>query len=312
MSFPRWLRDLGKRRLFQLFLFGQRLGVDVLPRHFYSSLPDIRALTASDDWRLPSTMPGVAGTDVDLQLAEARSWFPPEVTSALHETDVHADACRENGADGYGPMEAQFLHAFVAARRPRRIVQVGAGVTTAVILAAAKRHDVDVEVIAVDPYPTSLLEQLASDGSIRLLRSPAQTVAMETFTGLEGGDLLLVDSTHTVKVGSEVNRLILEVFPRLQAGVVIHVHDIMFPYDYQPDTLDGRLFFWDESTLLHAFLIHNQHARILLSQSMLAHARQAELKELLVGFQPARMRDGLFDGERNGGNFPSATYLLTI
>lgn len=311
MSFSRRTRDVGKRMLFQFFRIGQRLGVDVLPRHFYSSVPDIKALTGSQEWRAPSTMPGVAGADVDEQLAEARAWFTAEVSAALNETNVHADACTENGADGYGPMEAQFLHAFIASRRPRRVVQVGAGVTTAVILAAAKRHGVDVAVTAVDPYPTPLLEKLASDGSITLLRSPAQTVAMETFTELEAGDLLLVDSTHTVKVGSEVNRMILDVFPRLKPGVVVHVHDIMFPYDYQPDTLDGRLFFWDESTLLHAFLIGNDHARILLSQSMLVHAKQAELKELLVGYRPAKMRDGLFDGDRDGADFPSATYLLT-
>ena len=70
-------------------------------------------------------MPGVAGVDVDLQLAEARAWFAPEFCAALEETDLHADACRENGADGYGPMEAQFLHAFrshtsPASRRPGR------------------------------------------------------------------------------------------------------------------------------------------------------------------------------------------------
>lgn len=283
----------------------------MLPRHFYSSVPDIRELTGSADWRAPRPMTGVAGTDVDAQLAEARAWFTPEVGAALKATDVHADACKENGADGYGPMEAQFLHAFVATRKPRRVVQVGAGVTTAVILAAAKHHKIDVDVTAVDPFPTPLLERLASEGSITLLRSPAQTVDMETFTALEAGDLLLIDSTHTVKVGSEVNRMILDVLPRLQPGVVVHVHDIMFPYDYQPDTLDGRLFFWDESTLLHAFLIGNEHASILLSESMLVHAKQDELKEILVGYRPARMRDGLFDGDRDGAHFPSATYLLT-
>ncbi len=312
MSFSRRIRDVGKRILFKLFRFGQRLGVDILPRHFYSSVPDLRELSSSEQWRAPSPMTGVAGVDVSEQLTEARAWFTSEVGAALKETDVHADACIENGADGYGPMEAQFLHAFVATRMPRRVVQVGAGVTTAVILAAAKRHDVDVEVIAVDPFPTPLLERLASEGLIKLLRSPAQTVDMETFTALEAGDLLLIDSTHTVKVGSEVNRMILDVLPRLQPGVVVHVHDIMFPYDYQPDTLDGRLFFWDESTLLHAFLIGNEHARILVSQSMLVHAKQAELEEILIGYRPVAMRDGLFDGDRDGAHFPSATYLLTV
>ncbi len=128
MSFSRRTRDFGKRMLFRFFRVGQRLGVDVLPRHFYSSVPDIRELTASEEWRAPSDMPGVAGSDVEAQIAEARAWFTDDVSKALNETNVHADACKENGADGYGPMEAQFLHAFIATRRPRRVVQVGAGV----------------------------------------------------------------------------------------------------------------------------------------------------------------------------------------
>ncbi len=179
-------------------------------------------------------------------------------------------------------------------------------------LAAAERHGVDVDVTAVDPFPTPLLERLASEGAITLLRVPAQTVAIETFTALEPGDLLLVDSTHTVKVGSEVNRLILEVLTCLKPGVVVHFHDITFPDDDQPDTLDGRLFFWDESTLLHAFLIGNAHARILLSQSMLVHANAQALDELLVGYRPARMQDGLFAGKREGAHFPLGDLLAHV
>ena len=206
-------------------------------------------------------------------------------------------------------MEAQILHGFIASRRPKRVVQVGAGVSTAVILAAAERHGVDVEVTAVDPFPTELLTELDAANEITLLREPAQTVDLDVFTALGEGDLLFIDSTHTVKVGSEVNRLILEVLPRLAPGVVVHVHDITFPYDYQPDTDSGRLFFWDESTLLHAFLIHNSHASILVSSSMLVHEQGAGLDSLLVGYQPTTMRDGTFSGPREGKHFPSSTYV---
>ena len=53
--------------------------------------------------------------------------------------------------------------------------------------------------------------------------------------------MLFVDATHTVKPGSEVNRIILDVLPRLDAGVFVHFHDIYFPYDYQRGLLSSEL-----------------------------------------------------------------------
>lgn len=305
----RRIRDILKRRLHTAFRIGQRLGVDVLPRHFYSSIPDVRELSSSDVWRRPTSLYGVAGTDTNVQLAELSGWLTDDVRAVFAAADVHAAAVERNGADGYGPMEAQILHGFIANRRPKQVVQVGAGVSTAVILAAAAQHGVDVAVTAVDPFPTDLLTELDATDEITLLREPAQTVDLEVFTTLGAGDLLFIDSTHTVKVGSEVNRLILEVLPRLAPGVVVHVHDITFPYDYQPDTDAGRLFFWDESTMLHAFLIHNSHASILVSSSMLVHEQNSVLDSLLVGYRPTPMRDGTFSGGRDGRHFPSSTYL---
>lgn len=305
----RRIRDILKRRLHTAFRIGQRLGVDVLPRHFYSSIPDVRELASNDVWRRPTSLFGIAGTDTSVQLAELGEWLTDDVRAVFATTDVHAAAIERNGADGYGPMEAQILHGFIASRRPKRVVQVGAGVSTAVILAAAERHGIDVDITAVDPFPTDLLTELDASNDITLLREPAQTVDLDVFTSLGEGDLLFIDSTHTVKVGSEVNRLILEVLPRLAPGVVVHVHDITFPYDYQPDTDAGRLFFWDESTLLHAFLIHNSHASILVSSSMLVHEQNSGLDSLLVGYRPTTMRDGTFAGPREGRHFPSSTYL---
>lgn len=306
----RRIRDILKRHLHTAFRVGQRLGVDVLPRHFYSSIPDTRELSSSNVWRRPMTLQGVAGTDTTVQMRELEGWLTVDVRAVFDDTDVHAAAVERNGADGYGPMEAQILHGFVATQRPRRIVQVGAGVSTAIILAAAERHGLEVDVSAVDPFPTALLTELDEAGQITLLREPAQTVDLDVFTSLEAGDLLFIDSTHTVKVGGEVNRLILEVLPRLAPGVVVHVHDITFPYDYPPDTDTGRLFFWDESTLLHAFLINNSHASILMSASMLVHGQKNALAEVLAGYRPATMRDGTFSGRREGGHFPSSTYVL--
>ena len=254
---PRSRRDRIKSLLHYAFISGQRMGVDVLPRHFYSAIPDIRELRRSQQWRAPRSLVGLLGFDKSAQLDTLEGWFPPDVRERLAGRDLQAEASAENGAVGYGPTEATLLYAFVATQRPRRVIQVGAGASTAVILAAAAEVGHDVEIVCVDPFPTDYLVSQHDLGRITLDRRPAQEVPLAELCELQAGDLFFVDSTHTVKPGSEVNRLIFEVLPRLSPGVWIHFHDIWFPYDYARDVLDAGLFFWNESPLLHAFLIDN-------------------------------------------------------
>jgi hypothetical protein len=106
-----------------------------------------------------------------------------------------------------------------------------------------------------------------------------------------------------------VNRIVLEVLPRLPAGAFVHFHDIYFPYDYQSSTLTG-LCFGGESTLLQAFLINNQRYSIAVSLSMLHHACPREMQSVLPNYQPAKMEFGLL--EDGPGHFPSAIYLKVL
>ena len=302
-------RERAKATLHHLFVAGQRLGVDILPRHFYSAIPDVHELRRTSLWRAPRSMVGVDGLDSEQQLVLLRSWLSSAVLDLLDGTDVHAEACRENGAVGFGPSEASVLFAFVASQRPAKVLQVGAGVSTAVVLAAAAAVGHSVELVCVDPFPTPYLTRLADEGRIRLDRRPAQEVGLEDLTALADGDLFFVDSTHTVKPGSEVNRIVFEVLPRLEAGVWVHVHDVWFPYDYARDVLTRGLFFWNESPLLHAFLIDNARISVQLCTSWLHYAEAAALGEVVPGYRADPGEHGLQAGDAPRGHFPSSAYL---
>lgn len=290
----------------------QRLGASVTPNHFYSEIPDVRSLRAQTLWREPFSMVGVRGADPDAQLRFAREVCSPfsRDLAAHPEGDpagVYARAIRSNGEIGYGPTEAEFLYCFVRRFKPRRVVQVGCGVSTAlVLLAAGDEPGYAPELTCVEPFPTEFLRREASAGRITLRHEPAQATPPEVFAALADGDLLFVDSTHTVKPGSEVPRLMLEAMPRLAPGVFVHFHDIFFPYDYPPDALGSQIFFWRESLLLHAFLAMNPGFELCASLSMLHHARAGALRELLPNYRPAPMSGGLFAGP---GHFPSSTFL---
>jgi hypothetical protein len=153
VGLQRRLRDLGKLQLRRLFELGQRAGVDILPRHFYSSVPDIRELRRDESWKRPHSLVGVRGGNVDEQMDELRGWCSDEVRARLARGDVWSRACAEHGEAGYGPIDAEVLWAFVATRRPPRDVQVGAGVSTSVILEAATSAGHDLGVVCVDRPP---------------------------------------------------------------------------------------------------------------------------------------------------------------
>lgn len=299
-------RDIGKRALRKLFELGQRIGVDILPRHFYSSIPDVRSLKKASAWRVPRSMAGVAGKDLDEQVRRFADCFSAETVELLRVSDVYGDACKANGAVGYGPIEGEVLYAYVRTHRPRKVVQVGAGVSTAIILRAAQDAGYRADVTCVDPFPTSYLEEAGGRGEIRLLDVPAQEVPLEELTGVGEDGLLFVDSTHTVKPGSEVNKIILDALPLMSEGSTAHFHDITFPYDYHPDILDKALFFAEETALLLAYLSENRRARILFSMSMLHHARAEAITELLPRYVPAGNEHGVRTWD---GHFPSSTYI---
>jgi hypothetical protein len=105
---------------------------------------------------------------------------------------------------------------------------------------------------------------------------PAQEVAEEVFTALRDGDILFVDTTHTVKIGSDVNRIILRILPLLAPGVIVHFHDICLPYEYPRYLLEDYALYWAEQYLLQAFLSMNPSFEVLYSTDALCRDRRPE------------------------------------
>jgi Methyltransferase domain len=305
-------KDWGKARMRGVFEMGQRVGVDVLPRHFYSEIPDIRALQQNRSWQRPYSLVGVAGADIDQQLQWLREICPPELASMLPSLELQRRAGEANGAVGYGPIEADLLYCFVRKQAPSRIIQVGAGVSTWVALQAAQDAGNNIDITCVDPFPTEYLKQLSATGSIKLCDVPVQQLDLAEFSDLGPGDVLFIDSTHTVSPGSDVNYLILEVLPRLAKSVFVHFHDVTMPYDYRPYLLSSDLFFWTESVLLHAFLIDNARFEIRVGCAMVHGAALEQAKEILPTYgSPMRTERGLAVGDESGA-FPSSMWLEVV
>src|SRR5205814_1924952 len=139
-------------------------------------------------------MMGINGIDPQEQLEFVRSCCTTEILDRLKTLDVNAYARSQYGDEGYGPIEAEFLYCFISAKRPRRIIQIGAGYSTAIILLAAQDWKQPLELTCIDPYPSQFLQKMAADGRLTLLPKRAQEVDIAGMSGLVSGDLLFIDS----------------------------------------------------------------------------------------------------------------------
>jgi Methyltransferase domain len=304
----RQLKTAGKKLLHSLFVAGQRLGLNITPLHFYSSIPNLRRLTARTDWKKPYSMNGIMMRPVAEQLLLLERMMSQ--LSWKDNYDFYAKAIEQNGMPGYGMIESEVLAAFIASQDVARVLQIGCGLSTAVMLDSATKQNKALEVTCIEPFPNRYLLQMAQQGRIRLIPKIAQFVGLETYTQLIAGDLLFVDSTHTVAPGSEVNRIILEVLPQLRIGVWVHFHDIYFPYDYTREFLSSDLFFPQETALLYAFLLQNPNFAVELSMSVLHYSAAEQVKLLIPRYFPQNNDEGL--AIPGGVHFPCSIYLRKI
>jgi hypothetical protein len=257
-----------------------RLGYDVVWRDYYSPIPDLRRLQPAV-WTEPGPMPGVA-MDLAAQLAWLEGLAP---YLADFRPPEHSPGPHVYGRDsGFELVDAAVLHATVRRLRPARIIELGAGASTLVTAAACRQLAESghaVSFTTCDPYPRDILQPPPA-GVTTLLAQSARDLSLERFRELGVDDILFIDTTHTVKVGSEVNHLLQNVLPVLSPGVVVHFHDIFLPWEYPRAWVQDNAWFWSEQYLLQAFLIHNPCWEILLGNHLVQRS-QPEMIQRLIG-----------------------------
>ena len=308
-------RNQAKRAILKLHKLGLRLGIVVLPNHYYTGVADLNELARTRNlWARKSSMRGVE-CDLDGQANRLRKVCAPFETE-YRGNRVYREAVQSNSGPGFGYVEAQALYAVVRHIKPSRIIEVGSGVSTRCTLAACARNREDTgddpKVTCIEPFPRPWLR----DARVEMIEKPVQSVEPALFESLEPGSLLFIDSSHAVRTGGDVNYLVLEVMPRLKPGVIVHFHDIYLPYDY-PRTATATLSQAQETALLHAYLIGNHAVRILFSLGQLHYERPLALEEVFPEYRPQRDRDGLCDESYDPfdevpEHFPSSLYLEIV
>lgn len=241
--------------------------------HFYSPLPSLERIRARESTIFappPEQLPGLdlrAREQLDLVERFKEYYCDLPYLPGAQPVETRYDVKN----DFFSPGDAFALYGMIRHYRPKRIVEVGSGYSSAVILDTNERFFGDaIQCTLIEPYPERLLELIREDepADITLYQQEVQDIPPEVFDSLQSGDILFVDSSHVSKIDSDVNHVLFNVLPRLAPGVLVHFHDILYPFEYPKEWIyEGRA--WNEAYLLRAFLTNNDQYQILLFNSFL-------------------------------------------
>jgi hypothetical protein len=247
--------------------------------HYHSPIPSLADIAEAGRRIRTEPLPGVDLNEAgQLRLLEELAAYYP----SMPFTDEAAPGFRyrfNNPSYSYG--DGILLYAMLRHVRPRRVIEVGSGYTSALTLDTNERFlDGHVDIWFIDPHPDLLLSLISEEDRRRshILPSRLQEVDLELFDTLGAGDILLVDSTHVSKFNSDVNHLFFEIVPRLAPGTIVHLHDIFPGFEYPVDwLLQGRA--WNEQYVLRAFLTFNTSFKVRLFGSDIMRRHPAWFRE---------------------------------
>jgi len=195
-----------------------------------------------------------------LRLLKEFSRFYPELPFPENRTDKHRYYLNNQS---YEYTDGIILYSFIRHFKPRRIIEIGSGFSSALMLDTKELFCNDLELTFIEPYSKQMnvLFRQNDKAECRILTEKVQDVPVEEFRRLQENDILFIDSSHVSKTGSDVNYELFRILPALKPGVLIHFHDIFYPFEYPKDWVYlGKN--WNEAYLLRALLGYTDKFKI--------------------------------------------------
>lgn len=258
------------------------------PGHFYSPIVDPldeQVQLAMSSEAAPTVLPESMGLDSSLMLEWFRriaSYYP---THPFPETPSVA-----SGSGHYFYQNPNFpladalaLLAIMRIRKPRRLIEIGSGYSSCAAIDSNVGYlEGQVDMTFIEPHPELALEMLGNTPRFRegLLKQKLQDVPVETFLALQRDDILFIDSSHVVKTGSDVVDYVFRILPRLRPGVMVHIHDIFYPFEYPRSWIGDENRSWNEAYLVRAFLHQNRRFQVFYMSDWIYKCERELMQQL--------------------------------
>ena len=182
--------------------------------------------------------------------------------------------------------DAELYYLLVRNKKPRRIIEIGAGYSTQLCLIALNKNKSEgthCDLTCIEPFEMPFLDTVKD---ITVIREQVETVSLDLFKSLESNDILFIDSSHIIRPGNDLLFIYFQILPILKKGVLIHIHDIFTPRHYPQEWLMKKMRFWNEQYLLEAFLYNNAGFKILFTLNHLVKTNFIAANKTLIHLKP--------------------------
>lgn len=254
--------------------------------HFYSPVININEVKGYSKslWHGALTLPGIDfnGPSQQKFIEEEFAMFINDYSYPDEITQFDTPDTFYTNNSQFGWLDSRVLFVMLRSLRPNHMIEIGSGFSSLLTANVNRRFlDGSLRFTCIEPYPREFLLN-GVPGISRLIQKKVQDVPLEIFDELNSGDILFVDSSHVSKTGSDVNRIIFDIMPRLKPGVYIHFHDIFLPFEYPQNWIleEGRS--WNEQYIVRALLMYSTTFQIVFN-SMYACSNFGDLLLPLLG-----------------------------
>lgn len=259
------------------------------PGHYYSPIVDPRTVREYVDVsRNVGWNSGIAGVPFPLEEMEAFWARNREVIASTPFPDeAHPDFRYSFLGGPYNYGDGVTLRAMINDRRPKRIIEIGSGYSTACMLDTADELGLgDLRITCIEPNPTRLKSILRQGDleRVTIIQGGVQGLPLAQFAELEANDILFIDSTHVLKTGSDVHYELFYILPVLQPGVIVHFHDCRYPLEYSDIAIFQKNWSWNEVYAVRALLMYSTRFRVIFSGSYFADHRNTLIRETFPPF----------------------------
>jgi hypothetical protein len=184
------------------------------------------------------------------------------------------------------------IYTLITEFKPGKYIEIGSGNSTKVAFKAKKEQNLTTRIISIDPMPRTEIDNLADT----VIREPFENIDFNVIDELSENDILFIDNSHRILPNSDSMVFYLEILPKLNKGVIVHIHDIYLPYDY-PQFMCDR--FYTEQYGLAMYLLANPKKY----ETILPNYFISQDKELSGLISPIWEHENLKNVERHGGSY---------
>lgn len=270
-------------------LYKQSLNCCYPNGHYYSPVFSIKDVINRQDkiWKHINNK-NIEGIDINFEeqknLVLSFKKFYSDIPFT-HDKQEHIRFYYDNSYYSY--TDSIILYSMIRKYTPKRIIEVGSGFSSMVMLDVNEIFfNNAIDITFVEPYPDRLYALMKESDLEKnnLIESDIQNIPLESFKKLDKGDILFIDSTHVSKTGSDVNYIFFEILPVLKSGVLIHFHDIFYPFEYPKEWVFKGVN-WNESYVLKSFLMYNDKFKIKFFSQYLHKFQKDIFNEMSLCFK---------------------------